>query len=132
MIIIIAITTTIILWSNCPRGRLTWLVSVGPGETDRRATLNYIIATLNYIIWCGLTKAGFPTTREPHGLARSDGRRPHCVTLILSEFGKCLTPGKKPSVQNIHSRTMLLNFLNPEGSYVTWGKIIILWVENSK
>src|SRR6218665_1959022 len=33
----------------------------------------------------------FPATKEPTGLARSDGRRPDGVTLIPWEGGKCLT-----------------------------------------
>src|SRR6218665_907291 len=57
--------------------------SLGPGRTVRHALLNDII-------WRGITKAGFPATKEPTGLARSDGRRPDGVTLILLEGGKCL------------------------------------------
>jgi Reverse transcriptase (RNA-dependent DNA polymerase) len=57
--------------------------SLGPGRTARHALLNDII-------WRGLNKAGFPATKEPNGLARSDGRRPDGVTLIPWEGGKCL------------------------------------------
>src|SRR5688572_11580450 len=56
---------------------------LGPGRTARHASLNDII-------WRGLTKAGFPATKEPAGLARSDGRRPDGVTLIPWEGGKSL------------------------------------------
>jgi len=46
-------------------------------------------ALLNNIIWRGLAKAGFSATKEPAGLARSDGKCPDGVTLIPWEGGKC-------------------------------------------
>lgn len=56
---------------------------LGHGRTARHALINDIT-------WRGLIKAGFPATREPVGLVRSDGKRPDGVTLIPWEGGRCL------------------------------------------
>src|SRR5579872_7077913 len=37
---------------------------------------------INDIIWRALTKAGVPSTKEPYGLSRTDGKRPDGLTLI--------------------------------------------------
>ena len=45
----------------------------------------------NDIIWRALTKANIPSTKEPIGLFRSDGKRPDGLTLIPWRGGKCVT-----------------------------------------
>src|SRR6218665_315038 len=45
---------------------------------------------INDIIWRALTKAEVPSTREPTGLFRDDGKRPDGTTLIPWERGKYL------------------------------------------
>ena len=57
------------------------LVRVAQPDTPHQMT--------SYMAW-PITKAGFLATKEPTGLARSDGRRPDGVTLIPWEDGKCL------------------------------------------
>src|SRR5579872_5375623 len=44
---------------------------------------------INDIIWRALTKAGVPSTKEPYGLSRTDGKRPDGLTLIPWSSGKC-------------------------------------------
>ena len=56
---------------------------LGPGRSSRHATLNDII-------FRSLTRAGFPSTREPVGLSRTDGKRPDGLTLIPWRAGRCL------------------------------------------
>ena len=48
---------------------------LGHGRTARHALINDIT-------WRGLIKAGFPATKKPVGLVRSDGKRPDGITLI--------------------------------------------------
>jgi hypothetical protein len=48
-------------------------------------------ASLNDAIWRALTRAGFPSTKEPTGLARNDGKRPDGVTLVPWQAGRCVT-----------------------------------------
>jgi hypothetical protein len=57
--------------------------SLGPGRSSRHATLNDIV-------FRGLTRAGFPSTKEPVGLSRADGKRPDGLTLIPWRAGRCL------------------------------------------
>ena len=45
---------------------------------------------LNDIIYRSLIRAGVPSTKEPSGLIRSDGKRPDGVTQIPWTSGKCL------------------------------------------
>jgi hypothetical protein len=45
---------------------------------------------LNDLIWRGLTRAGIPSTKEPSGLSRSDGKRPDGLSLIPWQGGKSL------------------------------------------
>jgi len=45
---------------------------------------------LNDVIHRALVRAGVPSTKEPSGLLRSDGKRPDGVTQIPWESGKCL------------------------------------------
>ena len=46
---------------------------------------------LNEIIWRALTRAAIPSTKEPAGLSRADGKRPDGLTLIPWCSGKCAT-----------------------------------------
>ena len=41
-------------------------------------------------LWRALLQAGFPSTKEPPGLSRTDGKRPDGVTLIPWQRGKPL------------------------------------------
>lgn len=45
---------------------------------------------VNDLIYRALSKAGFPTIKEPQGLLRSDGKRPDGITLIPWKAGKSL------------------------------------------
>jgi len=44
---------------------------------------------LNDIIWRALSRAGIPSSKEPAGLSRSDGKRPDGMTLVPWRSGKC-------------------------------------------
>ena len=46
---------------------------------------------LNDVIHRALVKGGVPSTKEPTGLIRTDGKRPDGVTQVPWEAGKCLT-----------------------------------------
>ena len=46
---------------------------------------------LNDIIWRALQRAQIPSTKEPIGITRTDGKRPDGVTLIPWSHGRCLT-----------------------------------------
>ena len=54
-----------------------------PGRTARHHALNDLIAR-------GFLSAGFPVTKEPTGLFRSDGKRPDGLTLVPWQSGKAL------------------------------------------
>src|SRR5678815_4798139 len=56
---------------------------LGPGRSSRHASLNDLI-------FRSLVRAGFPSTKEPVGLVRTDGRRPDGLTLIPWRVGRCL------------------------------------------
>ncbi len=45
---------------------------------------------LNDIIWRGLQRAQIPSTKEPIGRARTDGKRPDGISLIPWTRGRCL------------------------------------------
>jgi len=45
---------------------------------------------LNDLIACAFTSAGIPSSKEPHGLVRSDGKRPDGLTLVPWKGGKPL------------------------------------------
>ena len=45
---------------------------------------------LNDVIWRALSRAGIPSSKEPSGLSRSDGKRPDGMTLIPWQGGKSL------------------------------------------
>ena len=46
---------------------------------------------INDIIWRAMTRAQIPSTKEPPGLLRSDGKKPDGVSLIPWSRGRCLT-----------------------------------------
>ena len=46
---------------------------------------------LNDVIWRALSRADIPSIKEPHGLARSDGKRPDGLTLIPWQAGRSAT-----------------------------------------
>ena len=54
-----------------------------PGRTIRHHALNDLIAR-------AFSSAGFPVTKEPSGLFRSDGKRPDGLTLVPWSSGKAL------------------------------------------
>ena len=54
-----------------------------PGKTSRHHAFNDLIAR-------GFSSAGLPVTKEPLGLFRSDGKRPHGLTLVPWSSGKAL------------------------------------------
>ena len=45
---------------------------------------------INDLIYRGLIRAGVPSTKEPSGLSRTDGKRPDGLTLIPWQCGKSL------------------------------------------
>jgi hypothetical protein len=45
---------------------------------------------LNDLIWRGLTRAGIPSSKEPSGLSRTDGKRPDGMSLIPWQAGRNL------------------------------------------
>ena len=45
---------------------------------------------INDLIWRALQRAGIPSTKEPAGLSRTDGKRPDGLTLIPWQSGKSL------------------------------------------
>ncbi len=57
--------------------------ALGFGRTARHASINDLIHR-------SLIKAGFPATKEPQGMLRSDGRRPDGTTLIPWRAGRHL------------------------------------------
>ena len=46
---------------------------------------------INDLIWRSLSRAGVPSTKEPSGLVRADGKRPDGLTLIPWQGGRNLT-----------------------------------------
>jgi hypothetical protein len=46
---------------------------------------------MNDLIWRSLSKAGFPSVKEPQGLLRTDGKRPDGLTLLPWRDGRCAT-----------------------------------------
>jgi len=57
-----------------------------PGRSQRHHLINDLV-------WRALHKAGFPSVKEPHGLIRTDGKRPDGLTLIPWCEGRCATLG---------------------------------------
>ena len=46
---------------------------------------------MNDLVWRALSKAGFPSIKEPQGLFRADGKRPDGLTLTPWRDGRCAT-----------------------------------------
>jgi hypothetical protein len=46
---------------------------------------------VNDLLSRALSRAGYPNTKEPHGLLRTDGKRPDGLTLIPWREGRCAT-----------------------------------------
>src|ERR1051325_6162423 len=46
---------------------------------------------LNDVVWRAMQRSQIPSTKEPLGLSRSDGKRPDGVSLIPWAHGRCLT-----------------------------------------
>ena len=54
-----------------------------PGKITRHHALDNLVA-------CAFTSAGIPSSKEPHGLVRSDGKQPDGLTLVPWKGGKPL------------------------------------------
>ena len=65
------------------RGVHSFVCKKAPGRTARHHALNDLIAR-------GFASAGFPVTKEPTGLFRTDGKRPDGLTLVPWQSGKAL------------------------------------------
>ena len=46
---------------------------------------------VNDLIWRSISKAGYPSIKEPQGLLRTDGKRPDGLTLLPWKDGRCAT-----------------------------------------
>ena len=57
------------------RGLHSFVCKRAPGKTSRHHALNDLVAS-------AFASAGIPATKEPHGLTRSDGKRPDGLTLV--------------------------------------------------
>jgi len=63
------------------RGTHAFVCRHAPGRTSRHHALNEIVAR-------AFASAGIPTSKEPSGLSRSDGKRPDGMTLIPWKTGR--------------------------------------------
>ena len=66
------------------RGLHAFSCKRNPGRTQRHHFINDLI-------WRAMTRAGIPSVKEPHGLARADGKRPDGLTLIPWREGRSAT-----------------------------------------
>ena len=66
------------------RGLHVFSCKRNPGRTQRHHFINDLI-------WRAMTRASIPSVKEPHGLARSDGKRPDGLTLIPWSEGRSAT-----------------------------------------
>ena len=46
---------------------------------------------LNDLVWRTVCRAGIPSVKAPHGLVRSDGKRPDGLALVPWQAGRCAT-----------------------------------------
>jgi len=53
--------------------------------------LSHVGLRMNDLVWRALSKAGFPSIKEPNGLLRSDNKRPDGLTLIQWRDGRGAT-----------------------------------------
>jgi len=65
-------------------GTHSFVCKRAPGRTTRHHALNDLVAR-------AFGSAGLPVTKEPHGLTRSDGKRPDDLTMVPWKEGKPLT-----------------------------------------
>ena len=65
-------------------GTHSFVCKRAPGRTTRHHALNDLVAR-------AFGSAGLPVTKEPHGLTRSDGKRPDGLTMVPWKEGKPLT-----------------------------------------
>ena len=76
--------TQVPLWCRgCAYARHAMVCRKAPGRIDRHHALNDIV-------WRALNSAGVPSTKEPTGLCRQDGKRPDGLSLIPWQNGKPL------------------------------------------
>ena len=75
----------------CPCGGLTDAKGVHALSCRRSAGRLARHHAVNDIVHRALVRAQIPSSKEPSGLVRSDGKRPDGVTLIPWSQGKCLT-----------------------------------------
>jgi len=68
------------------RGVHSFVCKRAPGSTARHHALNDLIARG----FAAFASAGFPVTKEPTGLFRSDGKRPEGLTLVPWHSDKAL------------------------------------------
>jgi len=76
---------------QCPCGATTDVRGVHGLSCRRSAGRQSRHHYLNDLIWRALTRAGIPATKEPNGLARTDGKRPDGLTLVPWREGKTVT-----------------------------------------
>ena len=76
-------STPMPLWicGRCTRPPYSFVCKRAPGKTSRHHALNDL----------DFASAGIPATKEPHGLTRSDVKRPDGLTLVPWQRGKPLS-----------------------------------------
>ena len=68
-----------------------WLTHEGfTALSARKPPAGHHVVALNDLIARGFASAGFPVTKEPTGLFRTDGKRPDGLTLVPWQSGKAL------------------------------------------
>ena len=75
---------------QCPCGALVDARGTHGLACRRSAGRSARHSHINDIIWRALKRAGVPSTKEPSGLSRTDGKRPDGLTLIPWQNGRSL------------------------------------------
>ena len=75
---------------QCPCGTLVDARGTHGLACRRSAGRSARHSHINDIIWRALKRAGVPSTKEPSGLSRTDGKRPDGLTLIPWQNGRSL------------------------------------------